>query len=244
MRIILPGATILALMAAIPAFAADLPMKAPAMIAAAPVPFSWTGCHIGAHVGGVFSEDTSTNALGNSTSHNSSGFVGGGQIGCDYQFAPGWVIGVEGRAAWSSLKESNAGTVRFPASGLTAPSRFSVSNDFLASATARLGYSFVNPWLLYVKGGAAWTNEKVDDAFINPIRGIAVDPSTSNTRTGWTIGAGAEWAFAPNWSATLEYDYYDFGSKGLTLTQPNQVVTIASFKDTIHAVTTGVNYHF
>ena len=49
-----------------------------------------------------------------------------------------------------------------------------------------------------------------------------------------------EWAFAPNWSATLEYDYYDFGSKGLTLTQPNEVVTVASFKDTIHAVTTGV----
>jgi outer membrane immunogenic protein len=244
MRIILSSATIVALMAAIPAFAADLPMKAPAMIAAAPAPFSWTGCHIGGNIGGVFSEDTSTGLLGNSASHNSSGFVGGGQIGCDYQFAPGWVIGVEGRAAWTSLKESNASTVIFPAIGRTVPSQFSVSNDFLASATARLGYSFVNPWLFSVKGGAAWTNEKVDDAFIAPVRGIAVDPSTSNTRTGWTVGTGVEWAFAPNWSATLEYDYYDFGSKGLTLTQPNEIVTVASFKDTIHEVTVGVNYHF
>ena len=75
-------------------------------------------------------------------------------------------------------------------------------------------------------------------------RGIAVDPSTSTTRTGWTVGSEVEWAFARNWSATLEYDYYDFGSKGLTLTQANEVVTIASFKDTIHAVTTGVNFHF
>jgi outer membrane immunogenic protein len=123
------------------------------------------------------------------------------------------------------------------------PSQFTVSNDFLASATARLGYSFVDRWLLYVKGGAAWTNEKADDAFTT-VRGIAVDPSTSSTRTGWTIGTGAEWAFAPNWSATLGYDYYDFGSKGLTLTDPNATVTISSFKDTIHTVTAGVNYRF
>jgi outer membrane immunogenic protein len=241
MRTMFAAATLVALTAAIPAFAADLRVKAPAMIA--PAPFSWTGCHVGGHIGGVFSEDTATNSLGTSTSHNSSGFVGGGQIGCDYQFAPGWVLGVEGRAAWTSLKASDAGAVRFPATGLRLPSQFTVSNDFLASATARLGYSFVNPWLFYVKGGAAWTNEKVDDAFTR-LDGIAVDPSTSSTRTGWTAGAGLEWAFAPNWSTTLEYDYYDFGSKGLTLTQPNQIVTVASFKDTIHEVTVGVNYHF
>jgi outer membrane immunogenic protein len=236
----LSAATLVALTAAIPAFAADLPMKAPAMIA--PAPFSWTGCHIGGHLGGAFSEDTATNRFGVSASHNSSGFVGGGQIGCDYQFAPGWVVGVEGRAAWSSLKASNAGTVRFLATGLTVPSQFTVRNDFLASATARLGYSFANPWLFYVKGGAAWTDEKVDDAFT--LNGIAVDPGTSTTRTGWTVGTGVEWAFAPNWSTTLEYDYYDFGSNALTLTGPITFVTVASFKDTIHEVTAGVNYHF
>jgi outer membrane immunogenic protein len=242
MRTILTAATLVALTAAIPAFAADLPMKAPAMIA--PAPFSWTGCHIGGHLGGVFAEDTGTNEFGVSRSHNASGFVGGGQIGCDYQFAPGWVLGVEGRAAWTSLKGSDASTVRNLATGVVVPSQFTVSDDFLASATARLGYSFVNPWLFYVKGGAAWTNEKADDAFITPIRGIAVDPSTSATRTGWTVGTGVEWAFAPNWSTTLEYDYYDFGSKALTLTDPNAFVTVASFKDTIHEVTAGVNYHF
>ena len=110
MRTILSAATLVALTAAIPVFAADLPMKAPAMIA--PAPFSWTGCHIGGHLGGVFAEDTGTNELGVSRSHNASGFVGGGQIGCDYQFAPGWVVGVEGRAAWSSLKAGDASTVR------------------------------------------------------------------------------------------------------------------------------------
>jgi outer membrane immunogenic protein len=223
------------------AFAADLPLKAPAI---APIAlYNWTGCYIGSHIGGAFSDNTGTNQLGVSRSHNSSGFVGGGQIGCDYQFVPGWVLGVEGRAAWTSLKASNAGNVRNLVTGVTLPSQFTVSNDFLASATARLGYSFVDRWLFYVKGGAAWTNEKADDAFTT-VRGIAVDPSTSTTRTGWTIGTGVEWAFAPNWSATLEYDYYDFGSKGLTLTDPNAFVTISSFKDTIHAVTAGVNYRF
>ena len=223
------------------AFAADLPLNAPAR---APIAlYNWNGCYVGGHIGGALSDDTATNLLGGSTSHNSSGFVGGGQIGCDYQFVPGWVLGVEGRAAWTSLKASNAGSVRNLVTGVTLPSQVTVSNDFLASATARLGYSFVDRWLFYVKGGAAWTNEKVDDAFTT-VGGIAVDPSTSSTRTGWTTGAGAEWAFAPNWSATLEYDYHDFGSKGLSLTGPNATVTISSFKDTIHTVTAGVNYRF
>ena len=134
------------------AFAADLPVKAPAM---APIAvYNWTGCYIGGHIGGAFSDDTATNRLGASRSHNSSGFVGGGQIGCDYQFAPSWVLGAEGRGAWTSLKASNAGGVT-NSTGLTLPSQFTVSNDFLASATARLGYSFVNPWLFFVKGGAA-----------------------------------------------------------------------------------------
>jgi outer membrane immunogenic protein len=240
MRRILSGAAIVALTAAAPAFAADLQVKAPAMSSAQ---FSWTGCYIGGHIGGAFSRDTTTSAFGVSASHNSSSFAGGGQIGCDYQFAPGWVLGLEGRAAWTGLKSSSAGSVRFAAAGVTVPSQFTVSNNFLASATTRLGYSFVDRRLFYVKGGAAWTNEKVDIAFTN-LLGMAVDPSTSTTRTGWTIGTGAEWAFVPNWSATLEYDYYDFGSMGLTLTAPNQAVIVNSLKDTIQTVTAGVNYRF
>jgi outer membrane immunogenic protein len=113
---------------------ADLPVpvlvKAPAVAV-----YNWTGCHVGGHVGGAFTDDTATNRFGASRSHDSSGFVGGGQIGCDYQFAPGWVVGAEGRAAWTSLKESNAGHVIFPKQGVTVPSQFTVSNDLL---TARL----------------------------------------------------------------------------------------------------------
>src|SRR5258708_35996267 len=123
------------------AFAGDLPVKAPAM---APIAlYNWTGCYIGGHIGGAFSDDTATNRLGASRSHNSSGFVGGGQIGCDYQFAPSWVLGAEGRGAWTSLKASNAGGVR-NSTGFTPPAQFTVSKDFLALATAPLAYSFGN----------------------------------------------------------------------------------------------------
>lgn len=216
--------------------------KAPA--AAPIITYNWTGCHVGGHVGGVVSKDRTTSALGNSIDFSSAGFVGGGQIGCDYQFASRWVAGVEGRAAWSSLKNSHPASVRNLVTGVTIPSQLTLSNDFLASATARLGYSFADRWLVFARGGAAWTREKADDAFTT-VAGIAVDPRATMTRTGWTVGTGVDWAFAPHWSASLEYNYYDFGSDGATLTTANNVVvTLNSLKDTIHAVTAGVNYHF
>jgi outer membrane immunogenic protein len=224
------------------ASAADLPAQAPAAV---PVTtYNWTGCYVGGHVGGVVSEDRSTNQFGAFRDFSSAGFVGGGQFGCDYQFAPGWVVGVEDRAAWSSLQNSHAATVRNLNTGVTVPSQFTLGNDFLASATARLGYSFADRWLVFARGGAAWTRETVDDAFTS-VSG-PVDPGATMTRTGWTVGTGVEWVFAPHWSATLEYNYYDFGNGGTVLTSStnNTTVTIFSLKDTIHAATAGVNYRF
>jgi outer membrane immunogenic protein len=245
MRTFLSAATIVAFATTTSVFAADLAVKAPAMNPAAPVQFSWTGCYIGGHIGGVVSQDKTTSLFGNSLSFSSTGFVGGGQVGCDYQFAPGWVAGVEGRAAWSSLKNTHGASVINLVTGLTLPSQVTASSDFLASATARLGYVAADRWLVFVRGGAAWANEKIDDAFTTP-RGIAVDPRATMTRTGWTVGTGVEWAFAPHWSANLEYNYYDFGSHINTLTDAANDVSVSgtSSKDTIHAVTTGVNYHF
>ena len=223
------------------ALAADLAVKAPPL---APIPFTWTGCYVGAHVGGVVSDDRTTNSLGNSVSFSSTGFVGGGQVGCDYQFATRWVVGAEGRAAWSSLRNSHAGTVRNLVTGVVVPSQFTMSNDFLASATARLGYAFADRWLVFVRGGGAWTREKLDEAF-TPAGCVPVNPSGASTRTGWTAGTGVDWAFAPHWSAVFEYDYYDFGDHSAFLSNgAGTTVNIFSLKDRIHAVTAGVNYHF
>jgi len=225
------------------AAAADLPARA--YTKAPPVElFSWTGCFIGGHVGGAFSEDRTTGLFGTSGNFSGSGFVGGGQIGCDYQFAPNWVVGAEGRAAWSGLKSSHATTAVNLLTGATVPAQFTVRNDFLASATARIGYS-ADHVLVYARGGAAWTNEKINEAFAPAGLG-PVNPGTTTNRTGWTVGTGVEWAFAPHWSTSLEYNYYDFGSHGITLVDPARNVTLTglTLKDTIHAVTVGVNYRF
>lgn len=222
-------------------WAADIALKAPPQQAA--VPFSWTGCFIGGHAGGLVSEDRTANDLGNSQAFSSAGFVGGGQAGCDYQFASRWVAGIEGRAAYSSLSNSHNTGVRNLITGVVLPARFTLSNDFLASVTARLGYSVADRWLVFVRGGAAWTREKADDAF-TLLTGRAVDPATTTTRIGWTAGIGADWAFASHWSASLQYDYTAFPDHALTLAEPGgTTVTIFHVNDRLHAVTAGVDYH-
>jgi outer membrane immunogenic protein len=148
MRNLLSAAAVVTLTTAGSALAADLPMKAPP--AGSPL-FSWTGCYIGANIGGVVSEDRTISRQGNTINFSSAGFVGGGQIGCDYQFAPGWVVGAEGRAVGSSLRNSHQATVTNLVTLVTLPSQFTLSNDFLASATARLGYSFADRWLLFAR---------------------------------------------------------------------------------------------
>jgi outer membrane immunogenic protein len=211
-------------------------MKAPA----APTPVTtWTGCFAGVHAGG----DVSYDKIHSSGDFSSAGFVGGGQIGCDYQFASAWVVGVEGRAAWSSLTSNTPGLGI--QGNILFPTHFTVSNDFLASATARAGYSFAGGWLVYVRGGVAWTREKEDLAFTSPFYGVPVDPGATTTQTGWTAGTGLDWAFAPHWSANFEYDYYDFGDNNFTLTSTVPRLTFTGgLKDRIHTGIVGLNYHF
>jgi outer membrane immunogenic protein len=96
------------------------------------------------------------------------------------------------------------------------------------------------------------TREKIDDAFTTPAGypflagGITADPSSRRMRAGWTVGTGVEWAFASHWSANIEYNYYDFGSSGTLAVDPanGETVNFYKVKDTIHTLTTGVNYHF
>jgi outer membrane immunogenic protein len=230
----------------VPVFGSDpgqrpLTKASPAVAAA----FSWTSCYIGALVGGEVSKHNTTNSFGSSIDSSSAGFVGGGQIGCDYQFSGRWIVGIEGRAAATSSKNSHPTTATNFASGTTVPAQFTLSSEFLASSTARLGYSFADCWLVYVRGGGAWTHEKVDQAFTT-VGGTVTDPRATLARAGWTVGTGVEWAFAPNWSATLEYNYYDFGTKGVKLVDTTSNVSVSglSLKDSVHAATVGVNRRF
>src|SRR5580765_2313500 len=93
-------------LAASQAFAADLPRRAPAYIPPAPPPITWTGCYIGANIGGAFGDASATFNTGE-VSTNGSGFAGGGQFGCDYQFAgTAWVIGFRNMFDGTSNKRS------------------------------------------------------------------------------------------------------------------------------------------
>jgi outer membrane immunogenic protein len=247
------GASTLALVVAQSAVAADFPMKAPTFAER----FTWTGCYLGGHVGGAWQQKDATdpvllvqdnaafgtpgNTVGTTTARvNSSGAIYGGQIGCDYQFAPSWVVGVEGAVSAGSLDGSTRvpfqAAVAFP--GETELVR--VRTDFIPTVTARLGYA-VDHWLFYGKGGIAWTNDKY--SITGTFTGVPFDAEGLGMRTGWTAGAGAEWAFTNDWSARLEYDYYDFGRANVLMIDPvNNFQGIVSFKQTAQMVKLGLNF--
>jgi len=233
-KFLLGTVALVALGATAPAFAADLaarpyPTKAPAY--AAPI-YNWTGFYIGGHIGGAFSSNNNFNGL--ATGNNGNGrFLGGLQGGADYQFAPNWVIGAEAEYSWLG---SNNSSVIFP--GTPAPFVYTNNQRGIGSVTGRIGYTW-GPGLLYVKGGYAFAdnNESVTSGGA-PV-GFAFNGDHSN---GYTVGAGLEYMFAQNWSAKIEYQYYNFGSSSFVA--PATLTRFGSFTTDDHTVKAGVNYHF
>lgn len=217
-------------------FAADLgarqAYKAPP--AAAPM-FSWTGFYIGGHVGYGWGNNDFTDptgyfgTAGATYGNDSDGFLGGLQAGFDYQFAPNWVLGIEGQVSWSNIDGST--TFGAPVSGT-----FSNDLNWLSSVTGRLGYTGGN-WLLYGKGGVAWAD--YDHTVADNL--LAVSGTVGDTKIGWTAGAGIEYAFAPGFSGKVEYQYYDFGSD--TYTFPT-LATPFEVDNNIHTVKAGLNWRF
>lgn len=252
-KLILFAAAGLALSAAPPSRAADLdvyPVKAP--FAAR---FSWTGCYLGGQVGSAWTSKDATdpvalvqNGLGGVTvgtttaSMTSTGALVGGQIGCDYQFTPSWVLGVEGATAATT----NSATGQFALQNPGDSEAIALKTDLVSSVTGRLGYA-VDHWLLYGKGGVAWASNKY--SITGSYTGIPFDAEGQDVRLGWTAGAGVEWAFAEDWSARLEYDYYDFGRNNVLMidggnggTNPGYNGPV-SFRQTMQTVKLGVNFH-
>jgi outer membrane immunogenic protein len=208
----------------------------------APV-FSWTGCHIGGDVGGAWLRDKDTEtvtATGAASTFSPvdtatpSGVKLGGYLGCDYQFASPVVVGIEGDAEWANIR---GGSANFPNTGVP-PDSYETQANFEASVRGRLGYAFQN-WLFYATGGVAWA--RIKEIYTSPFFGVS--ETFSDTRTGWTVGAGVEYAFAPNWVGRVEYRYADFG----TLTNL-PVVTFSGFteshKITENTVRGGIAYKF
>ena len=223
------------------AFGADLemPMAAPSFIP----PFTWTSCYAGVHGGGGWGQTNLNDSFGTiastgvgfaSANTGISGYLIGAQIGCDYQFTPHWVAGFEGAVAGGNI--GGTGAAAIPGDSVT----FTENTDLLTSVTGRVGYAW-NDWLLYGKGGPAWTANRYsafDAAGLFNFQGV-------ETRFGWTAGVGVEWALWQNWSVKLEYDYYGFGTRNVTFIDNtiSGVTGPVNITQNIQAVKLGVNFH-
>lgn len=193
----------------------------------------------------AFSGSTTIAVTASESVHAGSGvgFLGGGQIGCNLQVARNWVLGAEGDFGWSTI----SGTNRDPFfSGKNLSSR----TDWITSATGRVGYTWDN-WMFYGKGGVAGTRDRyafsaTPVAFGGMIFFPGFNETGADTRFGWTLGSGIEWAFAPAWSARIEFDYYGFGSRTLTLFDAATSTSSGpvSIKQNIEAIRFGINYQF
>lgn len=215
-------------LAAQSAIAADMPVKA-RMPAAVSV-YNWTGLYVGADLGAGWGKKDWDNLLGGAgsvISHNPNGVLAGGQLGYNYQMGA-FVLGIEGQWDWGNLK----GSGDCQNTAFTCETRV----NSIGSISGRVGYAWDRA-LVYVKGGAAWANDKYSAT--TKATGV-VTATASETRSGAVIGAGLEYAFLQNWSARLEYDYYAFGTKNVTFSDGSTL----GIKESIQAVKLGINYKF
>lgn len=259
----------------------------------APPPVSlplWTGFHAGLNIGAHFQNSAMSTSAGVAQFNDSFGlygnpgfalasaglasvqsptsgvasFIGGGQVGYDYQFG-GFVVGVEtdiqGLAgASSSVSSFSAAPVSSP---LLSTVNVTKNVDYIGTLRARAGYLVTPTLLVYGTAGLAYggvsSNASVFQSLSNPF--FYSSPAWggaghySDTRVGWTAGAGAEWMFLPKWSLKGEYLYYDLGSvtynagalaNAPVFGGPNIFTNVvqASTRFDGHLARVGVNYHF
>lgn len=254
------------------AFAADLARKAP-VYKAPPAPiFTWTGFYAGVNAGYGFGTDSNTITTGIGAANISAvadgarpfrvrpdrdGFVGGGQIGYNWQFAPTWVFGIEADIQYSDIRDTrNVQTVLAAVgpNGTAAGTRnnfYTTNMEYFGTVRGRLGYTF-DRTMIYGTGGLAYGEVTNAATFTGVAPGFATQFVGARKRTdvGYTVGAGIEHAFTPNWSVKAEYLYYDLGDKTI------QVLNVAGpggaggpgynarFQNEGHIVRAGLNYKF
>jgi outer membrane immunogenic protein len=233
------------------AFAADLP--APALVPAPAFPpavYNWTGFYVGGNLGAGWSglSDANTNfsdTLGSTFSAGTDAqFLGGGQVGVNYEFANGIVVGAEAMFDWASNSQNAIVTATDP-TGTVAANIGPSNARWLTTVSGRLGYAW-DRVLLYAKGGGAWV------ATNNPAISVAGTPasfsSVSNTTSsGYTAGFGVEWAFSSNWSVRAEYAYIGLPNQTFTVapatpTFGGDVITLSNRN--VSMITGGINYKF
>lgn len=201
---------------------------------------NWTGCHVGVQAGAGWNHTDFTDPTGTLVTVGSAikadsnaGALGGVLLGCDQQFAQNWVIGFAGDFSFADLSDHQPD----PFFGLKS---VDTRTRWLSSVTGRVGFGW-SQYLLYVKGGAAFAREKYTAHGVLCGVGPGCSPTATETRVGWDAGLGVEWAFAPKWSASLEYNHYGFGERSYRF---SGAATSYRVKSDIDLVTVGLNYHF
>jgi outer membrane immunogenic protein len=232
------------------ALAADLPPpmapppRAPAVYYPPPPIYNWTGFYVGGNLGAAFTNGTfSDTAVSTFSSTSTTSFIGGGQVGVNYEFGGGVVIGAEAMFDWAPNTNNN---LTLTNGGNTASA--TLNNRWLTTVTGKLGYAW-DRVLLYGKGGGAWVGTSNSSISVTPAGGVATPTSLSgnSTNMGWTAGLGVEWAFYGNWSARAEYDYIGLQNQTFTVAATSPVLAndqINTSNRYIQMVTAGVNYKF
>lgn len=251
-------------------FAADMAVKVPPPpVAPQTPPLTWNGLYVGANMGGAVEHAAGTSnfldtvaagtafaANPQSNGFNPAAFVGGGQIGYNWQRDPRWVIGVEGdwdftNAVYSFCRQTNTLSAAC-SDNFFGFETIGSQTRWLSTARARLGVTVGN-FLLYGTGGAAFgrvdTNLRQSCLLAGcglSTTSLAASTSFQNTRAGWVAGLGVETPTIGNWSARLEWLHIDLG----TITDAFATVgtgvetTVWSRSERYDVIRVGLDYRF
>ncbi len=257
----LSGVALVALAAASPALAADLPLKAPPPAVAA---WGWSGFYIGGHGGYGWGHDAQTDfndpffngkvpGFAGLTGFDPKGALGGIHAGYNWQ-SKAFVGGFEGDLSFTDIKGSSFNAANaantFSANSVTAAN--SGAFDMLGSARGRLGYIVSPNVMLYGTGGLAWTrfvnNNDLNTLSVNiPPPGsinLSGSISTPSWRFGWVAGLGVETRLLEtNWLARLEYLHYDFGNSG-SGADSQSLFSQTTGNLTVDVIRAGLSYKF
>ena len=260
---------LLSVFAGSPAIAADMPVKARPAPVMAPV-WNWSGFYLGLNGGyswGRSSRDLNffnplngaTIATASGAGRDLDGGVFGGQIGYNWQ-ASNWVFGIEADLQWTGQQGSTTALCPvggcFPALTFVPAAGGSSATltdklEWFGTIRGRVGFTVTPSVLLYATGGGAYGSVKTDlglSTLTANLVPVTIAGSRSTDRFGWTVGAGAEWMFASNWSGKLEYLYMDLGSISNSVVFPTAaglpLGANVTTQLTDHIFRGGINYRF
>lgn len=226
-----------------PAFAADMALKTPVykspIFRSVEPSYTWTGLYGGVNAGiGVSQTDVSLAQAGvpfvDVAERSGIGFAGGVQAGANWQFAPNWVVGIEGDIGHLGIDRSFREWAGISAYG--------VKTDWYGTVRGRFGYSS-GPSLFYATGGAAFVS--VRNNFDNVSIGTPTASARSETASGWAAGGGIETMLGGNWSAKAEYLYIDADGQDVFNPDFNDNAGLyARFDNRFHIYRYGLNYKF